>query len=1632
MKLQVGERLEGAGPPLQPGGYVVTSIVRETPWHGLYTGKKIFYNFDFTAKRVRETDDVEWLDVFLRTNRYPILDDPAYVQQRRALARAEIRAVLGNRHSNLWPEPIDLLEVENTRDPFAFADDSASPEHSPPGGDGPGVTVRDGEPIGVWARPHGQFAAVWEKQIVPISSILSVLAELLEFLKQAHAEGLLLLGLAPSSLLIDASDRVHYVGAEMVLAQQSPLLKVPTPERGNRGSEAALWQRLFPADRFARGFSAPECFDPNRRPDVRADLFAWGTLAYSLLTGAALDEVAREQGRPWTTFTETHWERLEKLLAQLPPSSVQAWAKQIGVDPHRLVQDWPGNFLAAFRMLLSPEPDRRPPSCADLLAWLVDPPPGPIAGLIALHTDGDTAKLLLDCTGSDMGLQMTVQCSRNAPARQASDGTTVAQGPLLPVIGVSKLPVTTDSVFYTIFTRRPQDDRASFSPGVSARLWQPNEDNLRQWAEEQAAACFDGHPTPPQVGMVLAALELRFTIESLVQSPHAHVRAWALRRIEQTVHAAGRSELAESLLHRFLADPNAEVRQSAATLFWSQSLQKTDDLVVQLVEALEAPPIDAPIPLKHFLRQLQLSDDRIRAISQQLESRRPTECPLCKKPLTLGERGTHLQAEHGYLYYQGDLLPAQTVLARLWERAFQQQERHAHEELVGRYLSLPNVHHDQEAAVQHYVADLERFLQHVPSPVTTLPPGQRGWGEEAKAESIPIALPYASLLAYQTNLRLSKLFLPIARRLLTSPQPRLRDLGYLAVVPYIQEQLTGRSSVDELRRALNAVSADFDHTDLQIDLCRQLAVHGVDQALVSACIVVLQEERLVVCSECQAEVQVRDLEFHLRRAHQVYQFRGERKTYAETREAILQAVCTPPPDPAAWKSLQGLAEDKHPQETDRYLVSWLYQFIKDVDAGQRSRVITALAEVLIAAQAVERLLPVIAGAAKNASWELLGQLITLEICSRLPGPIPQRMLPLVTPLLDLKELPRRARENAVLALLRWLEKDQPLGANVLRAYVGQSSKKRGLEKLQRLEQRFGHSAVLETVSQEIENEIRMSCPRCLTELRKKDMVGHLWEKHRLVLDGQRVREPWRVIEDWAVDYGLEKDPHVLERCRELALKDDPRAGLARLQRMLYRRGMRDGELLSELRDQVSSRKATLCPHCFAALAIEPATLVQPLTLEPPFLKGYGYHLEVSERGLMPSLRIESPDAILFRGREPGRGLTRIGGILLLVIVLMACMYGLVALVTEETIPAVLDGSVALGVGLVWAGFLYLVWPNPRPAKDRLVKAAWKLLVPEILREEMGRREWSFLHGLVRISEEFPHHKVNEDLLLECCEQASEAARMDPLARICLASLSRCYITDMRERGADPSDFVLTLAAECFKGKLPLSFLGELLENFHAEQRAHWSKCDLNRLPILLAFQALLAEVDIDDWFSLGRAFSVVSAVLHLEQRWHWQQCFALWDQRSRRTWESAGTAKTMFGLAKMPKEFEHLLSFYPDVLLYSPSANLVVGSKGIWIEGVCIRSFQAGDEVSAQSISGGFELRIGALLIRCADNPRAYLDEVRRWLHWYFRVFVPSVSRHAEPLVESRHRMWQTDKITCPECSRSLVTCTGDLGVAVR
>ncbi len=432
MKLHVGERLRATGPANQPGGYVVTGVVGETAWSGLYTGKKIFYNFDFTGKRPRETDDKEWLDVLVRTIQYPVLDDADYVAGRRELARSEARLVLGNRSSNLWPEPIDLLDVVNTRDPFTFAHDGKTAV--PP--------ASLDEPIVVFAHPHGQALSEWQRSVLPLASLLGVLAEVLEFMRQAHEEGLLLNGLGPSAIIVDRAGRVHYVGTEMVVADPAPTAigyqpsAISGAESRLPKADSRLWARFFPPERYPRGFTAPECFDPNPLPQRRSDLYAWGSLAYFLLTGDRPGQIAQDQDRPWALFGDRHFAKLERSLRGVPPAHVSNWGEQLGVPGSALREGWPGNILAVLRLLLHPDMRRRPGSVADLRSWIVLPPPPPVAAALALRTDLGVAKIYVDLRETEPGVELIVRRGAGSKPMTAAEGDSVCEGPAVTVVPI--------------------------------------------------------------------------------------------------------------------------------------------------------------------------------------------------------------------------------------------------------------------------------------------------------------------------------------------------------------------------------------------------------------------------------------------------------------------------------------------------------------------------------------------------------------------------------------------------------------------------------------------------------------------------------------------------------------------------------------------------------------------------------------------------------------------------------------------------------------------------------------------------------------------------------------------------------------------------------------------------------------------------------------------------------------------------------------------------------------------------------------------------------------------------------------------------------------------------------------------
>src|SRR5262249_41626742 len=215
----------------------------------------------------------------------------------------------------------------------------------------------------------------------------------------------------------------------------------------------------------------------------------------------------------------------------------------------------------------------------------------------------------------------------------------------------------------------------------------------------------------------------------------------------------------------------------------------------------------------------------------------------------------------------------------------------------------------------------------------------------------------------------------------------------------------------------------------------------------------------------------------------------------------------------------------------------------------------------------------------------------------------------------------------------------------------------------RLEQLAGKHPAVDALCSRLEERLRMTCPRCGAERRKPEMIRHLWDEHRLLLVGRRVREPWAPVEDWAPAARHGHPAGMLERCRIVATLDDPEDGVLRLGRLLLARHVEDAEARRMLLDVAEEQHATLCPHCFAAAPVPREAAPWVLTRRGGRISAHGYLVEISEAGWRTRLEVRTPGRLVYRGPEPDLSWTPRGLVSLLVgpfvALALACAFGLI-------------------------------------------------------------------------------------------------------------------------------------------------------------------------------------------------------------------------------------------------------------------------------------------------------------------------------------------------------------------------------------
>jgi hypothetical protein len=1579
MKLTVGQRLTASGPIHQPGGYVVTGVVRETPWHGLYAGKKIFYNFDFTGKRPRETDDKEWLDVFLRTIEYPVRDDAVYVAARRAQARSEARRILGSRSSNLWPEPVDLLEIANTRDPFTFA---AQRRAGPPDLE---------EPVVVFAHPHGQTLAEWQQQVLPLASLLAVLAETLSFMEQAHGAGLVLNGLSPQSVLVDRAERVHYVGTDMVFVVSD-------------APAAPAWQRFYPAQRYVAGFAPAECFEHKIQPDFRTDLYSWGSLAYFLLTGESPGRIAQEQGRSWAHFQEVHFANLERALRSVPPAHLRNWAEQLGLNPEGFTESWPGNILAVFRLLLHPDPRRRPRKIAELRAWLTAPPPPSVAAALALYASAERVRVLVDPTGLLPDLDMVIRRGMPPGPAEAMEGEPVYDGPLTEEVD-DLLSLPNKPAVHAVFTRQRRSGLVLFSVPVQAEAIGPSPADVLRLLEQFVSGDDLDQPEPAILRLVVRGLgELR-TMETMLTSALNAVRAWAVRRLVAGRHRP-EGAAAEHLLWQTLKDSVPTLQLEAARVLLGDPAQPDLELVRRVAVALGGDDVDERIQAAYSLSHIGLNEEALRRTVEAFEGDRPAACPVCYAELTGRDRPAHLREVHGFVDVFGALLPRQAALERLWDRILLQGDVQAHHRLL-EVLKIPERNGD---AGRVYVSVLEEELQRRSDP--------------------PAALSERLVSCWRRDARVERL----VPDLLRSGDERVRDLCRTFVLGELAAELVGdKGGAADLRRRLDQLCPE-DLIEEKIILCLRLPSLGVDMSAANACLAQLQEERPILCSECRARVRLSDLETHLRHAHGIFEFRGVRRSFGELRAFLVATVCGPSPDYAAWNTLETIARERYGEGANERVTSWLGQGLRALDRSLRPQGVKALAEAIVAGGSGNRWLPLLAGPSPVAATRGLRRTLALEVAGRMSPPLDQAWLATLHPLLSDRQIPRESRQAAVAALLHTTGNSGPMAEVTLAAYVAGNGKIRAIDRLHLLEQYVGKAPAIEAVCAKLEDQVRMNCPRCPTQLRRAQMVQHLWDRHRLMLEGRRVREPWRMIEDWLEDYRLERDAAVLDRCRDLAVKLDPEHGVRQVQRLLLRHGVEDREALVALLEQARRAHTCLCPHCYNQIPVHEPVAQSPLTFRNDSLEGEDYYIEVSENGLWPRVQIEGPEGTIHDGREPGTFLTRNGALAFVVAPLVVACLVVPELFPGRRLPLALEALLATGVGLFVGALIYLVWPAGVKIRDRLIDCAWTLLIAEREQNELSAADAAFIASLARSSAGWGNPARRAGTLEDVCKQMEKLARRDQASVPHLAAVWRLRVDDLIQQEEDPLGPLAEQVGRCFAARLPLDYAAELLkgltlESFPAE--AHWARNLMRRLPILLCEQAFTAGMEVSDLIDVAQAYPEMHEALGLERVDHVAHLRLLWSLRADRPWEKCGAAVTAFDLAGA-RFGGKVLARFPDLVLSSQGIDLYVCGRGICFEDVWFNDMSTTVEMRENRARGGYELIVGPHHFSYDVNPEGVAARLEKWFHYYFRDFAPQLAavrtRRAPDVVQ---KLQARNGVACPECKKKVLIRAGAVGVTL-
>ncbi len=665
-----------------------------------------------------------------------------------------------------------------------------------------------------------------------------------------------------------------------------------------------------------------------------------------------------------------------------------------------------------------------------------------------------------------------------------------------------------------------------------------------------------------------------------------------------------------------------------------------------------------------------------------------------------------------------------------------------------------------------------------------------------------------------------------------------------------------------------------------------------------------------------------------------------------------------------------------------------------------------------------------------------GRRLALEIALRLPLPIPESVCRLLLPALGSGEFGTPLRLNVGIQCLRSLSPLNAAAGDILRALIRGLSPSRAVERLRFIQHRLPGHPQVDRLCSELEKKAAIPCPRCGIRLQRPELVVHLWQQHRLLMEGNRVLEPWRLIANWLGEYAETGKRTLLERGSELAQQLDPDGGLTRVHRLLLSSGLSNEEAQANLTNQAQSRRASLCPHCYALVHQEGEPLPPPLNLSRGRITSHGFAVQVSDQNILTHLYVATPDEVIHEGKEPGRGLTQRGAILLLIGPLVIAAF-LAALIIPPTMVAPLTPVALLLLGALG---IYLWTRLKRDAASdptsRAIDCAWQHLVPELQGASSANDRQDFLGSLAVTSIGLGTPRLREPYLEKECKSTLERVVKGNEPSEDLAALRCLEMDDAVRLGRDPLPILAREIGHVLSDLLPIQYAEHLLEAWPDSAR---DRAQRARLRILVCAKAFESGFETQDLHELGRLSPALGAVYASEDIAGISRLRWLWNVRSTKPWQKQGSATTVFDLARYPALGGQYLEERPDLLLFQPMSAGSGSESGspilICEEGVVYRNIVIDDPATLiaarPALKGsGFDLIIGKKRLHFGQKPALLERRLEGWIRFLFRELLSGADKIVESGSPGRLRKFRRQKtIQCPECGHSFLALRGDVGL---